>query len=144
MITVRDILNAKGSNVWSVSPDTPICDALKLMAEKEVGAVLVLKDNKVVGIFSERDLVRKIITLKDFSCDVPIRKVMSDRVLCVQPSDSVNACMQIMTEKRFRHLPVLEGETLLGMISIGDLVKSVIAEQNNTIESLGKYISGTY
>ncbi len=144
MATVRDILKDKGEDVWSVSPNSSVNEALKLMSEKDIGAILVLKDENIVGIFSERDFARKVIDMEEITDKTQVKELMSTRVLCVEPSDKVESCMKLMTENHFRHLPVLQNDTVIGMISIGDIVKHVIEDQTFTIEELGKYISGSY
>lgn len=142
LTTVRDLLQIKGDRVWHVSPDDTILDALDLMAEKQIGALLVLKDEKIAGIVSERDFVRKIA--KNHVCDVasPVSDVMTHDVITIHPTQNIEDCMQIMTEKRLRHLPVVENDKLLGLISIGDVVKAIITSHEFTIEQLSKYIEG--
>ena len=143
MTTVSQILQAKGTRVWSVSPDTTVFDALKLMAEKNLGALLVLEGEKLVGIFSERDYARKIILQGKTSKETPVMEIMSTDVLYVRPEQSIEECMALMTDKRIRHLPVLEGTKLVGLISIGDVVKAVISEKEFVIKQLENYITGT-
>jgi CBS domain-containing protein len=140
MKTVRQLLQAKGREVHSVAPDARVFDALKLMAERNVGALVVLEGTRLAGIFSERDYARKVILLGKSSHDIPVREIMTAKVITVNPGQSVEECMALMTEKRIRHLPVTEGERLVGMLSIGDLVKEVIAEQEQTIKQLESYI----
>jgi CBS domain-containing protein len=140
MRSVADLLHAKGNQVWAVAPDQTVLDALRLMAEKEVGALLVTSGDEVVGIVSERDYARKIILKGKSSETTPVREVMSSEVTAVSPKQSVEECMAVMTEKRIRHLPVLEGGKLVGIVSIGDLVKAVIEEQQFTIRQLEHYI----
>ncbi len=142
MKTVWELLQAKGHEYWSVTPDTSVYDALKLMADKNVGAVLVLAADKLVGIISERDYARKVILKGKLSKKTRVSEIMSDKVVCVTPERSVEECMALMTEKRVRHLPVLEGDKLVGVISIGDVVKAIISEQEFIIEQLEHYISG--
>jgi CBS domain-containing protein len=142
MKTVALLLRAKGNAVLTVPPDTPVFGALGLMAEKNVGAVLVVDGKRLVGIFSERDYARKVILKGRSSKETPVREVMSSTVLYVTPQRTMEECMVLMTEKRVRHLPVLEGERLVGVISIGDIVKEIIAEQEFTIEQLQNYITG--
>ncbi len=141
MKTVRDILNAKGSTVWWVSPETTVYDTLKLMAEKDIGAVLVLEGERPVGIFSERDYARQVVLKGKTSKETPVRDVMTTRVVFVRPEQNVEECMAVMTDKRIRHLPVLEGDRLVGIISIGDVVKAVISEKEFLIEQLEHYIA---
>lgn len=140
MKTVKQMLQIKGGAVHSVTPQTMVFDALKLMAEKNIGAVLVLADGKVAGIMTERDYARKVILLGKSSRDIAVREIMSDKVLTVQTAQTVEECMALMTNKRIRHLPVMDGEKLVGLLSIGDLVKEVIAEQELTIKQLESYI----
>ncbi len=140
MKTVRQLLQAKGSTVHSVMPETRVIDALRLMAEKNIGAVLVVADGRIAGIMTERDYARKVILLGKSSHDIPVREIMSDRVVSVQPGQTVEECMTLMTNKRIRHLPVKDGDKLVGLLSIGDLVKEVIAEQEQTIRQLESYI----
>jgi len=141
MQTVHDILKKKGSEICSVSPDTSVYDALKLMAEKNIGAVLVMQAGRPVGILSERDYARQVILKGKASKDTPVREIMTARVIFVRPEQSVEDCMALMTDKHIRHLPVLEGETLLGILSIGDVVKAVISEKQFRIEQLENYIT---
>ena len=143
MATVRDMLKTKGFEVWSVAPDTTVYDALKLMAEKNIGAVLVMETGKVVGILSERDYARKIILLGRTSADTTAKEIMTSRVMCVRPQETAEQCMALMTEKKIRHLPVLEDDRLVGIISIGDVVKATIAQKEFIIEQLEEYIRGT-
>jgi len=145
MITmVKEILKAKGDAVWSIPPDTPILKAMKIMAEKQIGDLLILEDNRITGIVSERDFIRMIA--RDGACklDKPVRDVMTREVYTIGPSENIEACMKMMTEKRIRHLPVVEGDQILGMISIGDVIKGIITSQKFTIDQLEKYIGGGY
>ncbi len=142
MKTVKDLLNDKGYAVWSIGPGESIYDAIELMANKEVGALMVVEDTKLVGIVSERDYARKVILKGLSSKDTEIRDIMTARVVYAQPEQTIEECMALMTEKRIRHLPILDGGKLVGVISIGDLVKSVIAEQRFTIAQLEHYITG--
>jgi len=142
MKTVALLLRAKGNQVLTVSPDTSVFGALGVMAEKNVGAVLVVEGERLVGIFSERDYARKVILKGKASKETPVREVMSSTVLYVTPQRTIEECMVLMTEKRVRHLPVLEGERLVGVISIGDIVKEIIAEQEFMIDQLQNYITG--
>ena len=140
MKTVRQLLQAKGGAIHSVSPDTRVFEALKLMAEKEIGALVVTDGGALVGIMSERDYARKVILHGKSSHDIPVRDIMTSQVLTVTPGQTVDQCMALMTSKRFRHLPVTEAGKLVGLVSIGDLVKEVIAEQEQTIRQLESYI----
>ncbi|HRH04100.1 MAG TPA: CBS domain-containing protein [Bacteroidia bacterium] len=143
MKTVATILKNKGSEVSFVSPDTMVRDALKIMAEKNIGAIVVMNNTKLVGIFSERDYARKIVLKDKSSKSTAISEIMtSEDLVTVKPSTSIDDCMVLMTERRIRHLPVVENEQLLGVISIGDLVKHIIEDQKITIENLQNYISG--
>lgn len=143
MKTVATILKNKGSEVSFVSPDTMVRDALKIMAEKNIGAIVVMNNTKLVGIFSERDYARKIVLKDKSSKSTAISEIMtSEDLVTVKPSTTIDDCMVLMTERRIRHLPVVENEQLLGVISIGDLVKHIIEDQKITIENLQNYISG--
>jgi CBS domain-containing protein len=142
MITVGHILKEKGNQIWSVSPDTMVFDALNLMAEKNLGAVLVIEGGKIAGILSERDYARKVILKGKSSKETPVKEIMTKDVLFVRPNHSIEECMALMTEKHIRHLPVLDGEQLAGVISIGDVVKAVISDQEYTIKQLENYITG--
>ena len=142
MITVRDILRAKGNQIWSVSPDATVFDALELMAEKNVGALVVLDGENLAGIFSERDYARKIILKGKASKETSVEEIMTSEVTTVHPGQSVDDCMALMTDKRIRHLPVFEAEKLVGLISIGDVVKAVISEREFMIQQLEHYITG--
>jgi CBS domain-containing protein len=126
-----------------MAPDAMVYDALKLMADKNVGAVLVMDADRLVGILSERDYARKVILHGKSSKDTPIREIMTQRVVYVRPEQTAEECMALMTDKRVRHLPVLEDDQVVGVISIGDVVKSIISEQEFIIEQLERYISGT-
>lgn len=140
MKTVSQLLQAKNGKVWSVTPESSVFDALKLMAEKNVGALLVMSDRKLQGVLSERDYARKVILLGKSSHDLAVSEIMSDKVVCVGPQQTVDECMALMSGKRIRHLPVLEDGKVIGVLSIGDLVKEVIAEQQLTIQQLESYI----
>ncbi|HVO23671.1 MAG TPA: CBS domain-containing protein [Candidatus Margulisiibacteriota bacterium] len=141
MKTVRDLLKQKGRAVWSVAPGSTVYDALQLMADKNIGALLVIDGGRPVGIFSERDYARQVILKGKASKDTPVRDVMTSRVVFVRPEQSIEECMALMTDKRFRHLPVLEEGQLAGLLSIGDVVKAVISEKDFLIEQLANYIS---
>lgn len=140
MKTVTQLLQAKGREIHTISPDARVFDALKLMAEKNVGALVVTEGGKLAGILSERDYARKVILLSKSSHEIAVREIMTAKVITVQPGQTVEQCMALMTEKRIRHLPVTEGEKLIGVLSIGDLVKEVISEQEQTIKQLESYI----
>jgi CBS domain-containing protein len=139
---VRDILAVKGRDVWSIGPSASVYDAMKLMADKGIGALLVVEGDKVVGIISERDYARKVILQGRSSRTTQVREIMTSRVAYAEPEQNIEECMALMTEMRIRHLPVMESGELRGVISIGDLVKSIIAEQKFIIEQLERYISG--
>ena len=140
MTTLKMLLKDKGHDVWSVHPDDTVLDAIKMLAEKDIGALIVIKDDKPVGIFTERDYARNVYLKGKSSLDTAVRDVMVAPVICVKPDQTVDVCMALMTAKRFRHLPIMDGDELVGMVSIGDLVKSVIAEQQFTIEQMEQYI----
>jgi CBS domain-containing protein len=142
MKNVRQILQMKGSESWSVDPDSTVFDALKLMAEKNVGALIVLRQGRLVGIFSERDYARRIILRGKHSKETPVREVMTENPICVSPAQTSEECMTLMTQNHIRHLPVVEENRLLGVISIGDVVKGIITEQQGTISDLESYITG--
>ncbi len=142
MKTAKDLLKDKGYDVWSIGPSDFVFNAVKLMAEKEVGALMVMEGSKVVGVISERDYARKVILKERSSKATRVNEIMTTHVLYTQPDRTVEECMTLMTEKHIRHLPVMEGGRLLGVISIGDLVKSIIAEQRFVIEQLERYITG--
>jgi len=140
MHTVSQLLQAKGTEIHTIGSDATVFDALKLMAEKDVGALVVVDDGRLAGIISERDYARKVILLGKSSHDMVVREIMSAKVITVHPGQTVEECMALMTGKRVRHLPVTEGERLIGVLSIGDLVKDVITEQEQTIKQLESYI----
>jgi len=142
MKTVREILLKKGNNVWTVSPDTTVFSALQLMAEKNTGALLVMHNDKIAGIMTERDYARKVVLLGKFSKDVPVKEIMSSTIIYVNPAYSTEECMALMIDKRVRHLPVMSDEKLDGIISIGDVVKAVIDEKEFLISQLEHYIKG--
>jgi CBS domain-containing protein len=142
--TVHSILEVKGRAVWSIEPESTVYDALALMAEKDTGALMVVSGGKLAGIFSERDYARKLVLHGKTSKDTKVHEVMSAPVVTVAPEQTVEECMLAMTRYRVRHLPVLRGETLVGVVSIGDLVNSIISAQAETIHQLSGYISGKY
>jgi CBS domain-containing protein len=142
MNTVSDLLRTKGHAVWSIGPDATVFEALQLMADKDVGALVVLDGGRLAGILSERDYARKVILRGRSSRETPVREIMTERVYTIHPEESVEACMALMTDRRVRHLPVVDGEELLGLISIGDVVKCIISDQEFHIRQLHKYISG--
>jgi CBS domain-containing protein len=143
MKTLKQILASKGGKLVTVAPDDSVFSALQVMAEYNVGAVLVIEKEHLLGIFSERDYARKVSLLDKSSRDTRVRDIMSDKVLYVTPDQTVDECMAIMTERHFRHLPVLDDDhTLLGIVSIGDVVKETISEQQFIIQQMEKYIAG--
>ena len=142
MKIVQQLLEAKGSDVWSVAPDETVYEAVRRMAEKEVGALLVMEGERLVGILSERDYARQVILKGRASRDTPVRDIMTRDVVTGRRDHRIDVCMARMTECRIRHLPIVEDSQVLGMISIGDLVKAIIAEQQATIEQLEQYITG--
>jgi len=140
MTSVRQLLDRKGREIFSIAPGAAVLEAIRLMAERHVGALLVMEGEALSGIVSERDYARKVILMGRSSADTPVRDIMTATVITVQPETPVAKCMQIMTERRVRHLPVIESGRVVGMVSIGDLVKAVIAEQQQHIEQLESYI----
>ncbi|MBV8306447.1 MAG: CBS domain-containing protein [Gammaproteobacteria bacterium] len=140
MMSVRQMLDRKGREVFSIAPDAAVLEAIRMMADRHVGALLVMQGDNLSGIVSERDYARKVILKGRSSADTPVRDIMTAQVITVQPETTVESCMQIMTERRVRHLPVTEGGRVVGMVSIGDLVKAVIAAQQQQIEQLESYI----
>lgn len=142
MRTVRQLLADKPAEVFAVAPGAPVLEAVRLMAQKSVGAVLVLRGEELAGILSERDYARKVVLQGRSSADTPASAIMTAQVVTVEPDTSVAVCMQLMTERRIRHLPVLEQGRVVGVISIGDLVKAVIADQQLELEQLQRYIAG--
>jgi CBS domain-containing protein len=143
MKRLNEILAHKGANIWSIGPDESVYEAIKLLAEKEIGAIAVTDGGRLVGIVSERDYARQIILKGRSSEKTQIRDIMSSEVITARPDQEVRECMELMTEKRIRHLPIVDDKNnLIGMISIGDLVRAIIAEQESTIGDLEKYISG--
>jgi CBS domain-containing protein len=140
--TISEILTQKGSQVWTVSPDTMVFDAIQLMADKNIGALLVTDHSRLLGILSERDYTRKIALKGKSSKQTPVREIISGKVISVSPSHTVEDCMRLMTDHRVRHLPVLSGDKILGIVSIGDLVNWTISAQTTTIHQLQTYITG--
>ena len=139
--TIGLVLKHKGDNsILSISPEQSVYEAIKKMAEHNIGALLVMSNNRLVGILSERDYVRKTVLHGKSSHDMPVKEIMTERVICVQPNRTTDECMALMTEKRVRHLPVIENDKLIGVVSIGDLVKETISEQQFMIEQLESYI----
>jgi len=142
MRTVQQLLDEKGHDIQSVHPDESVFDAIQKLANANIGSLIVVEDGRPVGIFTERDYARSVILKGKSSPTTPVRDIMTTRVVYAQPDQTVEECMAVMTDKHIRHLPVLDGEKLIGMISIGDLVKSIIAEQKFTIEQLEHFIHG--
>lgn len=142
MLTVKQLLRTKGHEIWSIAPDASVYEALTLMADKNIGSLLVMDGEKLVGIISERDYARKVILKGRTSMDTPVSQIMTSEVYCVRYEQTIEACMALMTEKRIRHLPVLEDDRVTGIISIGDVVKSIISHQKFMIEQLESYIVG--
>ncbi len=141
MRTVRQLLEAKSSSTHTISPEAPVLDALRLMAEHGIGAVLVMEGTRLVGILSERDYARKVVLHGRSSADTPVRDIMSGNVVTATPLDTSDRCMQLMTDQRIRHLPVVDGGDVVGVISIGDLVKAVIEDQQQELDHLQRYIA---
>lgn len=142
MVTVRDLIKTKGNEVWSVSPDSTMIDALNLLAKKDVGALMVTKDGKMVGIVSERDFVRAIAKTGQCLLHSTVERYMTTEISSVKPDATIEQCMQLMTDKHIRHLPVLEGDKLVAVISIGDVVHDLISNKELTINQLEDYIQG--
>ncbi|HEY2808960.1 MAG TPA: CBS domain-containing protein [Steroidobacteraceae bacterium] len=140
MSTVRQVLAGKSAAIYAVAPEVAVLEAVRAMAEHQVGALLVMRGTDLVGVVSERDYARKVILLGRSSSDTLVHTIMSSPVITVSPDDSVSHCMQLMTERHVRHLPAVQGGRVIGMVSIGDLVKAVIAEQRAQIEQLENYI----
>ena len=142
METIRQIIEKKGNQIYSVSPETTVYDTLKLMADKNIGAVLVLEEGKLVGIMSERDYARKVVLKGKFSKEIPVNEIMSPNVICIDPDQTINNTKAVMIQKRIRHLPVMEDDKLVGIISIGDVVNAVLEENTFMIDQLFTYIKG--
>ena len=140
--TVQHIIEVKGSDVWTIDTDASVFEALEMMADKNLGALVVTHAGDLVGIMSERDYARKIILMSRDSRETRVAEIMTPDPMCVSPTDTVTNCMQVMTDNRFRHLPVLEDGQLIGVISIGDVVRAVIEEQEFLINQLESYITG--
>ncbi len=140
--TLRSVLRSKGNQVWSVTPDSTVYDAIAAMADKHVGALLVISEGRLVGIISERDYARKVVLKGKSSKETPVSEIMTSAVVVAAPDHSIGQCLRTMTEHRIRHLPVVDGGELVGVVSMGDLVCRVIAAQADTIEQLSNYIRG--
>jgi len=143
MISIRQLLKGKGPEVWSISPESSVYEALQLLAENNIGALLVLRNGQLVGVVSERDYARKVVLHGKTSMKTPVQEIMTGEVVTVGSENTVEEAMAIMTDKHIRHLPVLDGEEIVGVVSIGDLVKAIIADQEFAINQLENYISGT-
>jgi len=141
MRTVRQLLEAKTPEIYAIAPEAPVIEAIRLMAEKRIGAVLVMEGSRLVGILSERDYARKIVLQGRSSSDTPVRTIMTADVVTVRPEDTADHCMQVVTEQRIRHLPVIRGGEVVGVVSIGDLVKAVIEDQQVELDQLQRYIA---
>lgn len=141
MRTVRQLLEAKAPQIFAIGPDAPVVDAIRLMAEKGIGALLVIHEGRLVGIVSERDYARKVVLQGRSSADTPTREIMTGAVITVDIDDSADHCMQVVTERRIRHLPVLSNGQVVGVVSIGDLVRAVIEDQQVELDQLQRYIS---
>ena len=144
MKTVNDVVKGKGREIWSISPLATVFQALELMAEKDIGALPVLQNGKLVGIFSERDYARKVILRGRASKDTTVSELMTQTVFYVSPDNTVHECMALMTTKQIRHLPILDRDRLVGIITLGDVVRTIISEQEFTIQELEKYVKGEF
>jgi CBS domain-containing protein len=142
MMFVRQLLAGKGHDVWSIDAEEPVLEAIQIMADRRVGALPVLRGGELAGIISERDYARKVILLGRSSAETPVSQIMSAPAITVTLEETVQRCMEIMTERRIRHLPVVDGGRMVGMISIGDCVRAVIEDQTETIQQLERFISG--
>ena len=144
MIKIEQLLENKDNQIWSVEPKATIFEALKIMSDKEIGALLVMKDEKLVGIFSERDYARNVILKGKSSKNTLVGELMTEKVFYIDPEKTINDCMAIMTAKRIRHLPVITNDKVIGIVTIGDVVNQIISEQEFTIHHLENYIMGTH
>ena len=144
MQTIRQLLEAKGKDIWSISPHVTVFKALRIMAEKDIGALLVIDNQKLVGIFSERDYAQKVILKGKSSKETNIGDLMTKEVIYIEPNNTLHECMAVMTANHIRHMPVLENNQLIGIVTLGDVVKQIISDQEFTIRELEKYISGGY
>ena len=141
---IRFILEQKGRDVWSLPPEASVYEAIKMMSEKQVGALLVMRNNNLLGFISERDYARKVILQGRSSRETRVSEIMSAPVMTVSPAHTIDECMRLMTDNRFRHLPVMENGRVTGIVSIGDLVRWIISSQEETIQQLHSYIAGAY
>ena len=144
MTTIAQLLNTKGNQVWSVKPEATIFEALEIMSEKGIGALLVMEDGKLTGIFSERDYARKVILKGKSSKETPVGELMTKKVFYIDSQNTINDCMQMMTAKHIRHVPVIEDNQVMGIVTIGDVVNQIISEQEVTINHLENYITGSH
>jgi len=144
MTTIAQLLNAKGDQIWSVEPKATIFEALEIMSEKEIGALLVMEDGKLTGIFSERDYARKVILKGKSSKETLVEELMTKKVFYIDSQNTINDCMAMMTAKRIRHVPVIEDNQVVGIVTIGDVVNQIISEQEVTINHLENYITGSH
>ena len=144
MTTIAQLLNAKGKQIWLVEPKATIFEALEIMSEKGIGALLVMEDGKLKGIFSERDYARKVILKGKSSKETPVGELMTKKVFYIDPQKTTNDCMAMMTAKRIRHVPVIEDNQVMGIVTIGDVVNQIISEQEVTINHLENYITGSH
>ena len=144
MTTIAQLLNTKGDQIWSVEPKATIFEALEIMSEKEIGALLVMEDGKLTGIFSERDYARKVILKGKSSKETPVGELMTKKVFYIDPQKTINDCMAMMTAKRIRHVPVIKDNQVMGIVTIGDVVNQIISEQEVTINHLENYITGSH
>jgi CBS domain-containing protein len=142
MLRVNHLLSRKGPEIWSVDAEEPVLEAIQIMADRHIGALPVLRDGELVGVISERDYARKVILLGRSSAETPVWQIMSSPVVTVTSAETVQRCMEIMTERRIRHLPVVDDGKMMGIISIGDLVRAVMEDQQQTIEQLERFIAG--
>jgi len=142
MTTVRHILQGKGATVWTIPPDASVREAVKMMNENDIGLLVIAKGDDVVGIISERDIARKVILKDKSSVTTPVRDIMTADVITITPDQSIDTCMALMTSKHIRHLPVMDGKKLAGLVSIGDVVKATIVEKEQLIKELQNYITG--
>lgn len=140
--TVRKLLQVKGQDIWSITPNATVFEALRMMADKDVGALLVIEDDKLVGILSERDYARKVILQGKASKDTLVKDIMTSVLYTIHPDQTIEECMELMTARRIRHLPVVLDGQIVGVISIGDVVKDIIYQQRQTIKDLEKYVTG--
>jgi len=143
-VTVQDVLNDKGKRVWTISPDAKVIDALRLMSDKDIGAIVVTERENLVGILTERDYARKVMLRGKSSLETPVKDIMTSGVYYVDPDTTTQECLAVMSKTRIRHLPVIRKGKLLGIVSIGDVVKSVISQQKIAIDHLESYITGKY